>query len=73
MRAILAMAVTVAAMFGIALLALAIHEGSLEQAGRIVDREIEDAGSDARRALDQVGTPIEHGIDGPMAGEPSTH
>jgi uncharacterized membrane protein YdjX (TVP38/TMEM64 family) len=63
MRGILIVFVTISAILGAVLMFLAVRDGGFQQAGRVVDRQVNDAGADARRAVEQAGDAIERTTD----------
>lgn len=63
MRGILIVFVSIAAILGIVLMVLAVRDGGFEQAGRVVDRQVDEAGVEARRAVEQAGDAIERTTD----------
>ncbi|MEW5422609.1 hypothetical protein [Amorphus sp. 3PC139-8] len=69
MRTILMLFVVIAAVLGIVMLGLAIRNGGFEQAGQTVDRQVSEAGDDARDALEQAGDAVERATD--RATEPA--
>ncbi|MDQ0317324.1 hypothetical protein [Amorphus orientalis] len=68
MRTILILFVAIAALLGIVMLTLAVRDGGFEQAGRIVDQEVGEAGEDAQRMMERAGDSIEQATD-EAAGE----
>ena len=63
MRGILIVFVAISAVLGIVLMGLAVRDGGFEQAGQVVDRQVDAAGSDAKRAIEQAGDAIERRTD----------
>ncbi|WP_018698580.1 hypothetical protein [Amorphus coralli] len=63
MRGIVILFIAVAALFGAAMLFLAVRDGGFEQAGRIVDQQVGEAGQDARQAVEQAGDAVERATD----------
>jgi len=63
MRGILIVFVSIAAILGIVLMVLAVRDGGFGQAGRVVDRQVDEAGVEARRAVEQAGDAIERTTD----------
>lgn len=70
MRTVLMLFVGIAAALGIIMLGLAIRDGGFQQAGQVMDRQVSDAGADARSALEQAGDAVERATD--QKGEPET-
>lgn len=63
MRAILIVFVTISAILGVVLMVLAVRGGGFEQAGQVIDRQVEDASLGAKRAAEQAGDAIERATD----------
>lgn len=58
MRGILIVFVAISAILGIVLMGLSVRDGGFERAGGAIDRQVDLAGADAKRAVEQVGDAI---------------
>ena len=59
MRGIVILFIAVAAIIGGVMLFLAVRDGGFEEAGRVMDREVGEAGVNAKKAVEQAGDAVE--------------
>ena len=63
MRGIVILFIAVAAIIGGVMLFLAVRDGGFEEAGRVMDREVGEAGVNAKKAVEQAGDAVERATD----------